>query len=205
MSRKKWTPQGGETEALIEFREKRKWQIALRRYVLEKNKSSYYAPFFGLDNEKFRNWIETQFDEDLNWENFSKAWQFDHIVPVAYFDFTNEEDMSLCWNFTNIRVEKTLPEKDRDNRIDVLAAKAYFETLFAKTGYFICQKMVEKITRLEEAQLSSNERQENFLRENKDYLSTVASFSSYEYDRLNTGTPLETILYEINFFKKFGT
>jgi hypothetical protein len=205
MVRKKWTPQTEETEGLLVFREKRKWQIALRRYVLEKNKSTYYAPFFGLDNEKFRNWIETQFDEDLNWENFSKAWQFDHIVPVAYFDFTNEEDMSLCWNFTNIRVEKTLLNKNGGNGIDVLAAKAFFETLFEKTGYFICQKMVEKIRRIEVAQISSNERLEHFLLDNKEYLSTVARFSSYEYERLNTGTPLESILYEINFFKKFGT
>ena len=205
MERKKWTAQTEGSESLLQFREKRKWQIALRRYVLEKNKSSYYAPFFGLDNEKFRNWIEVQFDEETNWENFSKAWQFDHIVPVAYFDFSNEEDMGLCWNFTNIRVEKTLPNKEEDNRIDVLASKAYFETLFQKTGYPVCKKIVEKITRIETAQLASNEKLENFIHRNREYLDTVAEFTSYEYDKLNTGTPLESILYEISFLKKFGT
>ena len=68
------------------FNEKRKWQIALRRYVLEKNKSSQYARYFGLPIYMFRNWIELQFDESLNWDNFSTAWQFDHIVPIALFD-----------------------------------------------------------------------------------------------------------------------
>ena len=39
----------------------------------------------------FRNWIELQFDESLNWDNFSTAWQFDHIVPIALFDLREEE------------------------------------------------------------------------------------------------------------------
>lgn len=205
MERKKWTPQTEETESLLQFREKRKWQIALRRYVLDRNKSSYYAPFFGLGHEKFRQWIEAQFDEELSWENFSKAWQFDHIIPVAYFDFTIEEDMFLCWNFSNIRVEKLLPGKSRQNRIDVLAAKAYFESLLQKTGYSICQKMVEKITRIEVSQIASNERLENFILENKEFLDATSVFGSYEFEKLNSGASVESILYEINFFKKLGS
>jgi hypothetical protein len=204
MSRKKWTPQTEVDESLLQFREKRKWQIALRRYVLEKNKSYQYAPFFGLDIEKFREWIEFQFDEDLNWENFSKAWQFDHIVPVAYFDFHNEEDMFLCWNFTNLRVEKTLPEQNRGSRLDVLAAKSYFEVLLKETGYPLCQKMLEKIARIEASQIVSNTRMPQFLQDNKTYLEQISGFTAHEYEKVNTGTPLEEVLYELNFLKKFG-
>lgn len=191
-------------DSLIQFREKRKWQIALRRYVLEKNKSSFYAPFFGLDINKFREWISCQFDEDLNWENFSKFWQFDHIVPVAYFDFRNEQDMRLCWNFTNIRVEKTNMTGNPGNRIDALAAKTYFETLFDRTGYLICKKMIEKITQIELSQIASNENTDQFIIENKSYLDNLAAFTSYEYDKLNTGASLESVLFEINFLKRFG-
>jgi hypothetical protein len=205
MGRKKWTPKTEVDESVIQFREKRKWQIALRRYVLEKNKSSYYAPFFGLDIERFRGWIEAQFDAELSWENFSKAWQFDHIMPVAYFDFTKEEDMRLCWNFTNIQVDKTNLNKNRSNRIDVLAAKSYFEALYDRTGYAVCKGMVEKIAQIEASQIASNEKLESFIINNKTYIESLWEFTSNEYDKLNTGISFENVLFEVNFLKKFGT
>jgi hypothetical protein len=202
--RKKWTVKTEVNQALVKFREKRKWQIALRRYVLEKNKSSYYAPYFGLDISKFRQWIELQFEGGMEWENFSTAWQFDHIVPVAYFDFSDEADLFLCWNFTNIRVEKVEQNKNRGNRVDVLAAKSFFEALHKATGYDVCGRMVEKIIRIEVSQIASNSDLEDFIVENKSYLETVAGFSSYEFDKLNTGTDLKSVLFEKNFLKKFG-
>lgn len=202
--RKKWTAKTEVNKALEKFREKRKWQIALRRYVLEKNKCSFYAPYFGLDVNKFREWIELQFEEGLNWNNFSTTWQFDHIVPVAYFDFADENDLFLCWNFINIRVEKVEYNKNRGNRVDVLAAKSFFETLQKETGYDVCGKMVEKIIRIEVSQIASNSVLEKFIIENKNYLNTVAGFSSYEFDKLNAGTELKSVLFEKNFLKKFG-
>ena len=73
MKRKRWTAQTEVNEELLTFREKRKWQIALRRYVIEQNRSSFYAPYFGLDIKSFRDWIEVQFDRGMNWDNFSKV------------------------------------------------------------------------------------------------------------------------------------
>lgn len=205
MKRKRWTAKTEVDASLLQFREKRKWQIALRRYVLERNKSTYYAPFFGLSIDMFRSWIETQFDEETNWNNFSETWQFDHVVPVAYFNFNNEEDMSLCWNFSNICVEKTALNKEEEPYVDVLGAKAYFNDLYQKTGYHICGKMVEKISQIEQEQIASNDKLGNFILENKESLEHLEGFSSYEYERLNTGTDLKSILYEIDFLKKFGT
>jgi hypothetical protein len=204
MSRKKWTPKTEINDSLVQFREKRKWQISLRRYVLEGNKSSFYAPFFGLDIKKFRLWIETQFDEDLHWDNFSRAWQFDHIVPVTYFDFTDEEDLRLCWNFVNIRIQKIERDKLPGSKIDVLAAKRYFEVLFERTGYEVCRRMVEKIVRIETTQIAGNEPVESFIVQNKDYIDAIASFSASDFERLNAGQEWKSILYEKEFLKKFG-
>src|SRR5215216_5552638 len=185
MARKKWTPKTDVTDSLLKFRQKRKWQIALRRYVLEGNKCSFYAPFFGLDIPHFRAWIEVQFDEELSWNNFSISWQFDHIVPVAYFDFEVEEDLKLCWNFINIRVEKILLNKNRGNRIDVIAAKTYFETLYNYTQYSVCRKMIEKINQIELSEIKGSDNLVSFIRDNNAYLETISSFTSYEFDKLN--------------------
>lgn len=204
MKRKKWTPKEEVTESVLKFREKRKWQIALRRYILEKNPCAAYAPYFGLDILSFRKWIELQFDKDMNWENFANAWQFDHIIPAVYFDFEQDDDLKLCWNFINIRVERIDFNKNRCNRVDVLAAKTYFEELLNNTGYLICQKMLEMITLLELSQINSNRKPESFIKDNIEYVQTLSGFDAYEFGKLNQGESLADILLEKEILRKFG-
>lgn len=215
MSRKKWTPKSEITPAVLKFREKRKWQIALRRYVLEQKWSAAYAPYFGIDTRRFREWIELQFEGGQTWENFSSRWQFDHIVPVAYFDFTEDAELRLCWNFTNIRVQAAAgrpaaedgaaeagtgaartaeSSPGRPFGIDVLGAKTYFQTLYTRTGYPVCRDMLEKIESLERVQLGDTKKQGVFLEKNMPFLTTISSFSEYEYAQLNEGVPLEVII-----------
>jgi hypothetical protein len=204
MKRKKWTAQALVTDSLLKIREKKKWQLSLRRYVLERKPSEAYAPYFGLDIENYRKWIELQFTEEVNWDNFGSAWQFDHIVPVAYFDFSNEEDLKLCWNFINIRVEKLELNKNRGNRIDVLAAKPYFQNIYNNTGYSLCKNMIDKIGMIEVSNIISEPYLENFIIKNKEHLEMLGSLNNDEFNRLNQGMSLNDILLERELFRKFG-
>ena len=204
MARKKWTAKEDVTDVILKFREKRKWQQALRRYVLERNVSEAYAMYFGLNIESFRQWIEIQFTEDLHWDNFADAWQFDHIVPIAYFDFNNEEDLKLAWNFINIRVEKHDLNKLRRNRIDVIAVKIYFEKLYAKTNYSLCAKMIDKIEQIEVSNIVSEPKIERFIINRKEEIELMATLNSNEFANLNRGVPLSDILLEKEILRKFG-
>jgi hypothetical protein len=202
--RKKWTAKEEITDSLLKFREKRRWQLALRRYILEKNISQSYAPYFGLDIENYRKWIWLQFTDGLTWDNFGSSWQFDHIIPVAYFDFSKQEDLYLCWNFINIRVEKLDSNKARGNRIDVLAVRPYFESLYSKTGYSLCGKMIEKINEIQVSNIVSEPILEDFIIQNKEDLEKLAMLSSDEYSRLNKGMSLADIFLEKEILRKFG-
>lgn len=202
--RKKWTAKEEITDSLLKFREKRKWQLSLRRYVLEKNHCQFYAPYFGLPIQDFRRWIEIQFTDDLSWENFAEAWQFDHIVPVAYFDFTQEDDLRLCWNFINIRVESINDNKNRSQRIDMLAAKPYFEALFSKTGLKICNKMLDKINSLQASSITREPILEDFLIRNKETIETLTSMNSDDFRNINEGRTIKDILLEKEILKKFA-
>ena len=204
MARKQWQAKTEITPALVKFREKRKWQIALRRYVLEKNACVFYAPYFGLDIENMRKWFEYQFENEVGWKDFGKKWQFDHIIPVTYFDFTDEKDLKLCWNFTNLRVEGFQQNKDRGNRVDVLGAKSYFTELYEKTQYKPCKDLLEKIRRIELSELMSSEQQQAFLLEYRDYLKHIENFSSFEFELLNSGRPIDEVQKEIEFLKKYS-
>jgi len=204
MKRKKWTAQEEVTDALLKFREKRKWQLAFRRYVIEKSPSQQYAPYFGLPIELYREWIELQFTDGLNWENFGKAWQFDHVVPVVYFDYTVEEELKLCWSFINVRVERLESNKSRGHRVDVLAVKTYFEQLFTTTGFELCQKMIDKITRIEKSNRVSEPAIESFIIQNTSLLTGIGDLNEEEFNQLNNGSTLEEVLLEREILKKFG-
>ena len=202
MKRKKWEARDEVTPALLKFREKRKWQINLRRYVIEKSACPSYAPYFGLDIENIRKWFEYQFTKDLSWENFAKKWQFDHIIPVTYFDHSLEEELRLCWNFTNLRVEPFQLNKSRGNRVDVLGARSYFEEIYVKTGYPITKALSNKIARIELSELMSSEPQQTFLAEHKEYLAQIENYSIFEFELLNSGRSTEEVKREIAFLKR---
>jgi hypothetical protein len=191
-------------ESLLKKREKRKWQIALRRYVIEKGQSGAYARYFGLDIEFFREWIAIQFKDGLSWDNFAEKWQFDHIVPVAYFDFTNEEDLLLCWNFINIRVERIEHNKTRGNRIDVMGVRTYFEDLYNRTKYPFCLRMLNKIRTIEVANIESNKELEAFIIKNQAYFEQIAAFNQSDFQRLNQGVSISGVLAEKEIVRKFG-
>lgn len=191
-------------ESLLKKREKRKWQIALRRYVVQKAQSGAYARYFGLDIEIFREWIAIQFKDGLSWDNFAEKWQFDHIVPVAYFDFNNEEDLLLCWNFINIRVEKIEHNKARGNRIDVMGVRTYFEDLYDRTKYPFCLRMLQKIKVIEVNNIESNKELEAFIINNQLYFKQIALFDQADFQRLNQGASISTVLTEKEIVKKFG-
>ena len=182
-----------------------KWSLALRRYVIDNIPNANYAPYFGLDAATFREWIEIQFTDELSWSNDAKSWQFDHIVPVVYFDLELEEDLKLCWNFINIRVEPFRLNKNRGNRVDVLAVKTYFLGLYEKTGFSLCKKFLDKIEAIEVSNIESNTTIERFLNENKTRLENIASFSKYEFNRFNAGANIEDIILERDLLKKFGS
>ena len=144
-----------------------------------------------------------QFTDEVGWGDFAKKWQFDHIIPVAYFDFSIEEELKMCWNFTNIRVEVFERNKDRGNRLDVLAAKGYFETLYNTTLYKPCLTLLEKINKLELSEIVNSEKQQAFIMEHRAYLDMIDNYSSYEFELLNSGRTIGEVIKEVDFLKMF--
>ena len=204
MPRKRWTPQTELTESLVRLREKKKWQLSYRRYVLEGAPSEAYAQYFGLDMKNLRIWFEVQFTKDLSWDNFGKAWQFEHIIPATYFDFSNENDLRLCWSFINIRVEILKPSGTGSHRIDLLAARPYFQHLFIRTGYALCENMLEKLNTLECFNEAEAGNVEKFLIENISFLEKIASLDQEAFVRLNQGYTADDLLLEREILRKFS-
>lgn len=66
-----------------------KLSCAIRKRVAEiirtkgfiKNKS--LNEYLGCDGETFQKHIESQFTSDMNWDNYGKVWNIDHIIPLS--------------------------------------------------------------------------------------------------------------------------
>ncbi|HXB45966.1 MAG TPA: hypothetical protein VNV85_18000 [Puia sp.] len=201
MARKQWVQKTEITPSLERFREKRKWQIALRRYVIEKKPCLYYAPYFGLDIKTIRQWFECQFQGDVGWTGFGKQWQFDHVIPVTFFDFSVEQELKMCWNFTNLRVDHFERTLERQPRVDILAAKSYFTDLYQKTHYTAFLKLLKKIEKIERSDKVDPARQLTFVLNNKAYLDTLENYSAFEFELLNSGRSPVEVAREMAFLK----
>lgn len=183
--------------------EKRKWQMAFRRFVLENAPSEQYAPYFGLCRTDLRKWIEAQFANGLSWENFGKAWQFEHIIPIAWFNTSDEEELKACWGFLNIRV--TPLEEGAGHPTDLLFAKDYFEKLYEVSGFEGCLYYLKKLDALLKQQTAPvHASLIGFIQDNRTALNAIPSFSADEYQQyLETGSA-KSILTEREIVKKFG-
>ncbi len=63
------------------------------------------------DKNTFLNWIEFQFDNNMNWSNYGSYWQLDHIIPSTHFDMTNIIQYNKYYNHINIHpIEKNKPK-----------------------------------------------------------------------------------------------
>lgn len=185
-------------------REKKKWQQAFRRYVIDQVANPQYAPYFGLDTKKIRSWFELQFENGLSWENFGTDWQFEHVVPVGYFNFSDEDELKLCWNFINLRVVGLKVEENSNHQIDIIAVRPYFEDLYNKTSSDYCKKMLKKIKAIEVSGQKSQPQLENFISQNKILLENIEGMSNEEFNKLNQGMTLNDILLEKELLRKFG-
>lgn len=175
--------------------------MAFRRFVLENAPSEQYAPYFGLCRADLRKWFEAQFTNGINWENFGKSWQFEHIIPIAWFD-SSEEELKACWNFLNLRVS---PAESSGRPSDLLFAKQYFEKLYKASGFKGCQFYLNKLEFIVGHQVNLPSAETiHFLQSNQIVLEAVSTFSPVEYQQyLETGSA-KSILTERVILKKFG-
>jgi len=140
----------------------------------------------------------------MSWDNFGEEWQFDHVIPVAYFNFEDENDLKLCWNFTNLRVEPIDLGRKKTQRVDVIASKAYFKKLYDTTDYLPCLRLLEKIDRIELLELKNSQKQFEFIVQHRAYLEMIEDYSSFEFELLNRGRTVEDVDKEIAFLKKLS-
>jgi hypothetical protein len=82
-----------------------------------KNQKTSYTKYIGCDIEWFKKWIEFRFDENMNWNNFGSYWQIDHILPMSLFDFTKDNNIMICFHWTNLQPLESTENRQKSNKL----------------------------------------------------------------------------------------
>ena len=83
----------------MNYRIKKSLAARLRNVL---NKTDTTMNYIGCNIQYFREWIEYNFTEEMNWDNYGSFWSIDHIIPVCKFDLTVEDEKFKCWNWSNM-------------------------------------------------------------------------------------------------------
>lgn len=63
------------------------------------------SEILGCSFDEFKEYFESKFTEDMTWELFCSSGliHIDHIIPVDFFDLSNEEEVKKCFHYTNLQ------------------------------------------------------------------------------------------------------
>ncbi len=77
----------------------------IRKFFKSDNTEWTLNTILGYTLKQFKNHIECQFDENMNWENHGIFWEIDHKLPLYIFNIQSYDckDFKICWALSNIR------------------------------------------------------------------------------------------------------
>ncbi|ALR84016.1 putative nuclease [Niemeyer virus] len=101
----------------LNFRMKKILRSRLYKVTKKGQYSKKMTEYLGIDINIFRQWIEFQFDENMSWENQGSYWHIDHVIPCKSFDLTEEEEISQCFNWENVRPLEGIENDIKNDKI----------------------------------------------------------------------------------------
>ena len=85
------------------------------RNALKSNKELHSREYIGCSIEVFKQHIESQFKQDMTWENYGSLWHIDHKIPLKYGNPTIEEVISRL-HYTNTQPMYASENLSKGNR-----------------------------------------------------------------------------------------
>lgn len=88
---------------------------ALKTYqTLKKGRTIEYL---GCSIGDYCNYLESKFDNKMNWDNQGDYWHIDHIKPIASFDLNNEKELYKCFHYTNTQPMEALENRLKSDKV----------------------------------------------------------------------------------------
>lgn len=82
----------------------RKIRTYFKDIIRKGTKKSKYEKILGYTIKEFKDHIEKNFENWMDWENYGE-WEIDHITPLRKLKYKSEKDklFKIAWNLNNLR------------------------------------------------------------------------------------------------------
>lgn len=78
--------------------------VAMRAHLGRAKNGKSWPGILGYDAATLCRHLERQFHGGMSWANYGSHWHIDHIIPIASFVISPDEDnFTACWALTNLR------------------------------------------------------------------------------------------------------
>ena len=76
----------------------------LKAALKNNSKKGKTLSYLGCSIEELKEHLEKQFQSGMTWNNYGiYGWHIDHIIPLAKWDLTNEEEIKKACNYKNLQ------------------------------------------------------------------------------------------------------
>jgi hypothetical protein len=73
----------------------------------------------GTTVDMFRQWIEFNFVDGMDWSNHGTVWHIDHVLPVCKFDLEVIDHRFNCFNWCNMKPLEAIKNLSKNGKIDI--------------------------------------------------------------------------------------
>ena len=112
--------------ALLTLRIRDRMAKAMKRYASGTIKTGSRLRYLGCSAPELCRYVQGMWKHGMTWQNYGKAWHLDHVIPLASFSLTQEEQRHKAFHYTNlqplwakenIRKSDTVPTKGHQARL----------------------------------------------------------------------------------------
>lgn len=89
----------------LDFKFRRRLRHRINLALKGQSRETSSLQLLGCSMSFFRNWIEKNFEQGMNWENYGygkNKWNLDHNIPCSSFDLNSTEQQKICFHWSNI-------------------------------------------------------------------------------------------------------
>lgn len=79
----------------------------------------------GCSAEDLRKWLESQFVENMNWDNRSK-WHIDHVIPCSVFNLSDSQQQAVAFHYTNLRPVWSTQNLQKSDKVPLPQLKLFW-------------------------------------------------------------------------------
>lgn len=112
----------------IQFKLRRSLSSSLRRALRGEIKTASSLKYLKCTLEYLKSYLESLFELEMSWSNWGQYWHLDHIIPITYYDLTEEKNKYKACNYTNLQpllASKNESKQDKILHSQVKSPKEY--------------------------------------------------------------------------------